>query len=381
MEENFKKDGGSWKKFKIADLFEVVGTKSLDEGKLTFLDEGINFIGRVNENNGIKGKIKKQSFTPNKKFTITATVIGNYKYVKYQEEDYYCSQNINKLIPKFNINKNIALYIITSIKKFVERYNGQQGGYKLDELSNFKIYLPVQKEGIAFNFMEAYVSEFEEESVNKLVAYLKVSGFENYQLNENEKKALNSLKNGKIRFKDFMITDDIFIVKNTNSILKSEIIENSGLHPYVTAGSKNNSIQTYISYDKNLIEKGNSIMIGGKSMVITYQNKDYYSNDSHNLALYPINKLAQNEIIQLFLVVSLKKSLIYKYHWGDSISKKKIKKDIISLPINDKEEIDYIFMETYVKAIEKISIKSLIEYKNEIIKSIKKIVRERKYYD
>ena len=151
MEENFKKDGGSWKKFKIADLFEVVGTKSLDEGKLTFLDEGINFIGRVNENNGIKGKIKKQSFTPNKKFTITATVIGNYKYVKYQEEDYYCSQNINKLIPKFNINKNIALYIITSIKKFVERYNGQQGGYKLDELSNFKIYLPVQKEGIAFN--------------------------------------------------------------------------------------------------------------------------------------------------------------------------------------------------------------------------------------
>ena len=34
MEENFKKDGGSWKKFKIADLFEVVGTKSLDEGKL-----------------------------------------------------------------------------------------------------------------------------------------------------------------------------------------------------------------------------------------------------------------------------------------------------------------------------------------------------------
>lgn len=27
-------------------------------------------------------------------------------------------------------------------------------------------------------------------------------------------------------------------------------------------------------------------MIGGKTLVVTYQPKDYFSNDSHNLALY-----------------------------------------------------------------------------------------------
>lgn len=82
---------------------------------MTFVDEGINFVGRVSENNGIKGKIAKQIFEPNEAYTITATVIGNYKYVKYQREPYYTSQNINKLIPKFDMTTGAIYYLITHI--------------------------------------------------------------------------------------------------------------------------------------------------------------------------------------------------------------------------------------------------------------------------
>ena len=39
-------------------------------------------MGRTFENNGIQGKIEKQKFEPNNSNTITATVIGNYKYVR-----------------------------------------------------------------------------------------------------------------------------------------------------------------------------------------------------------------------------------------------------------------------------------------------------------
>ncbi|TQR61186.1 hypothetical protein [Campylobacter troglodytis] len=38
-----------WGEFKLGALFDIVGTKSLDENKIKFLDEGVNFIGRVNE--------------------------------------------------------------------------------------------------------------------------------------------------------------------------------------------------------------------------------------------------------------------------------------------------------------------------------------------
>lgn len=33
------------------------------------------------------------------------------------------------------------------------------------------------------------------------------------------------------------------------------------------------------------MDKGNCIFIGGKTFVVTYQEKDFFSNDSHNLTL------------------------------------------------------------------------------------------------
>ena len=94
-----------WGEYKLEDLFDIVGTKSLDSNAITFVKSGINFVGRTFENNGIQGRIDLQDFEPNNPYTITATVIGNYKYVKYQKEPYYCSQNINKLTPKSTIVK------------------------------------------------------------------------------------------------------------------------------------------------------------------------------------------------------------------------------------------------------------------------------------
>lgn len=386
MEEDFKKDGGSWKKFKIEDLFEVVGTKSLDEGKLTFLDEGINFVGRVNENNGIKGKIKKQNFIPNERFTITATVIGNYKYVKYQEEDYYCSQNINKLVPKFNINKNIALYIITFVKKFVEQYNGQQGGYKLDQLSSFEISLPVKKGEIAFDFMESYVSKLEEERVSKLeeervtelTTYLKVSDLENYELNENEKKALNSLKNREIKISKRKISE-VFELKSSAKKYNAIDVEFNGIYPYVTRGNSNNGIRGYITEDVKFLNEANTISFGQDTATMFYQENTYFTGDKIKILILK-NKLL-NKKIASFLITCMRKSFSI-FSWGkSSFSEEVINSTVINLPINEKNEIDYTFMETYIKAIEKLSIKSLIEYKDEIIKSTKEIIKERNKND
>ena len=119
-------------------MFEIVGTKSLDSNAIEFTDEGINFIGRTFENNGIQGKIQKRDFEPNEPFTITATVIGNYKYVKYQKEPYYCSQNINKLTPKETIkqwSENIAYFFIANIQSIRSPlYLKRSSGKALPEL-------------------------------------------------------------------------------------------------------------------------------------------------------------------------------------------------------------------------------------------------------
>ncbi|MCI8273157.1 MAG: type II restriction endonuclease [Clostridia bacterium] len=146
---------------------------------------------------------------------------------------------------------------------------------------------------------------------------------------------------------------------------------NSGEYPYVTAGEDNNSVSTYIDYDKKQIEKGNGIMIGGKTLVITYQEKEYFSNDSHNLALYLKDKDKISENIAIYLVSALYKSLKPIYSWGNSISGKKIKKDIVNLPVKDDKTIDYEYMEKYINVIKKISIKSVILWKDKIIEKTK----------
>lgn len=148
-----------FKAFKLSEIFNIVGTKSLDAGHLTFKDKGYNFVGRTSDNNGIQGKIDKQDFEPNEPYTITATVIGNYKYAKVQTEPYYCSQNINKLIPR---DKSIPIkslyYLAAYVQRFISNWNGQQGGYKLDELKNHIISLPtIDGNVIDYEYMSDYI--------------------------------------------------------------------------------------------------------------------------------------------------------------------------------------------------------------------------------
>lgn len=77
-----------------------------------------------------------------------------------------------------------------------------------------------------------------------------------------------------IRKKEFKVVD-IFDVKNTHSILQEWV--KPGVIPYVTAGAGNNSIAQYVSYDSKQIDTGNCIVIGGKTMVMSYQKDDFFS--------------------------------------------------------------------------------------------------------
>jgi hypothetical protein len=362
-----------WGEFTIGSLFEVVGTKSLDSNAITFTKKGINFVGRTFENNGIQGKIEKQDFEPNKPFSITATVIGNYKYVKYQKEHYYCSQNINKLTPKFEMSENVAYFMITNIYKFVSQYNGQQGGYKLEDMKKFKIHLPVdQNNQINFAFMESFVAELEVQRVAELEAYLNATGLTDYTLTEDEQKALERFEKGEVEFEEVNIID-YFTIKNSGNILAKDIVENSGNIPYLSASKENNAVSSYILYNEKFIDKGNCVFIGGKTFVVSYQEKDFFSNDSHNLSLYLIEREKQNRFTNLCFATCINKSLSPLYSWDNSISKAKIKKDKISLPTTATHP-DYAFMQTLISAVQKLVIADVVRYADRKIATTKSLL-------
>ena len=154
---------------------------------------------------------------------------------------------------------------------------------------------------------------------------------------------------------------DIFNVKNTGNILSRDIIENSGETPYLCASADNNAVSSYISYDEKYLDKGNCVFIGGKTFVVTYQEKDFYSNDSHNLVLYLKNDEKEIRHTNLFLAACVNKSLGHKYSWGDSISNRKIQTDKVSLPIKN-GKIDFEFIETFMAELEAERISKLEAY-------------------
>ncbi len=320
----------------------------------------INFIGATSLNNGLTALIANSS-NLHPAGTITVTYNGSVGEAFYQTAPFWASDDVNVLYPKFPINEFVALFFLAPIIKKGKSY-GYSYKWTKEKMEADEIFLPVDKKRqIDFAFIEERVRELEEERVRELEeervreleAYLQEAGFENCILSKEEKNALQEIERGTKKMQRFEVVKK-FNVSNSHNILKSDVIFGSGTTPYVTASEGNNSIVSYISYDTEMIEKGNSIMIGGKTLVITYQPRDFFSNDSHNLVLTIKDVAGRNESAQLFMVAALYKTLGPKYSWGDSISKAKINSDVVYLPVtSDGNNVDYDFMATYITAIKK----------------------------
>ena len=154
----------------------------------------------------------------------------------------------------------------------------------------------------------------------------------------------------------------MFNVTNTHCILSTEIVPGSGTTPYLCASAENNAVSSYISYRADLKEAGNCIFIGGKTFVVSYQENDFFSNDSHNLALYLDDEVNATKPHLLFMAACIARSLGCKYTWGNSISKQKIKSDFVSLPMTVSGEIDFAFMDSFIRELEEERIRELAAY-------------------
>lgn len=300
--------------------------------------------------------------------SITIDIFGNVFYRNYafgagDDTGVYWND-------KIIYSKETMLFFAVAMRKSLEGRYSYGKKLRSSQSLNFKMRLPVRNNKIDFAFIDKFIAELEAERLAELEAYLSVTGFKNYELTDEEQKVLKDYNC--LSFKDFSVPT-VFEVKNTSNILSEDIIEDSGEFPYLCASADNNAVSSYISYDEKYMDKGNCIFIGGKTFVVTYQEKDFFSNDSHNLTLRLKDETKRNKNIQLYVATCVNKSLGYKYSWGDSVSSKKIKNDIVSLPCSDKE-IDYASMSILISAIQKLVIKDVVLYAEKKIEATKIIV-------
>jgi hypothetical protein len=354
-----------WGEFNLEQLFG----KSTRGKRLKSADRvsgDLPFVTAGEADEGISAFIKND-VTVFQKNTTTIDMFGSAKYRNYNYgADDHVAVVHTEIIPKFS-----SIFITSAIHKssHTGKFDYSRNFYAKDA-DELNITLPTKNGKIDFDFIESFIAELEGERIAELEAYLSASGLKDTTLTDDEQQALADYEN--LKFEAFNVID-VFHVKNSGSILSRDIVENSGETPYLCASSENNGVSSYISYDENYLDKGDCIFIGGKTFVVSYQEKDFYSNDSHNLLLHLKDEEKRSKLNQLYLATCINKSLGHQYSWGDSISKAKIQKDKVSL-VAQKNQPDFSVMATFISAIQKLVIKDVVSYAESKIGATKKVV-------
>ena len=131
-----KLDIESWKEIKVKELFDVVGSKTTPVNKLEEYGYGkYPYITTQSKNNGVAGSYDFYTEEGNV-LTIDSAVLG---YCTYQEFNFSASDHVEKLIPKFKMNKYIALFFVTLINKENFRYYNKK--CDVNDLENITFFI------------------------------------------------------------------------------------------------------------------------------------------------------------------------------------------------------------------------------------------------
>lgn len=364
---NKKLENVKWGELSVSSLFEIENTLSFNTDKLVNGNE-FDYVTRTSQNQGIlqqTGFVNSENINSNGNWSLGLMQMDFF----YRHKPWYAGQFVRKIIPKIQLSPSSILFFTSALNKLKHKLLSVLVRDVDVTFLNSKVSLPILENGqIDFDFIENFISELEVEHIAELEAYLLVTGIKDYTLNKEEEQALKDFE--KLQFNESNVID-VFDVKNTRNILSKDIVENSGTTPYLCASAENNAVSSYISYDEKYLDKGNCVFIGGKTFVVSYQVKDFYSNDSHNLVLYLKDNKYRDRLTQLYLATCVNKSLSHKYSWGDSISKKKIQTDKVSLPVKN-EQPDFTKMKIFISAVQKLVIKDVVLYADKKRKHLKK---------
>jgi len=146
-------DSVQWKEFKVGDLFEVVGTRTTPLKELKDYGDGkCPYITTKATNNGVDGFYDHYTEAGNV-LTIDSATIG---HTTYQQSNFSASDHVEKLIPKFAMNRYVALFLKTILNREKYRYDyGRKFNQKRIKATVIK--LPAKSNQPDWQFIENYM--------------------------------------------------------------------------------------------------------------------------------------------------------------------------------------------------------------------------------
>ena len=383
------------KAFKLGALF-TSQTGDTDIKKEHINGEGWPVVSSGNDNTGILGCSDIEACVIPKN-TITVDMFGN---VYYRDFDYkmVTHARVFALLPNgFSLDEKTGLYFATSLAwlSHVFSYNNMCSYKKIKDM---EIEIPVIKspdpdheytvEDIDFEYMKQRIAELEKQRIAELEkqriaeldAYLTASGLNNYKLTDEDKNALSS--STRQTFKEFDLSV-LFDISTTKSVDKNKLdFVADGEYDFIGRTPVNWGIQGKLhklSFEPNPKDSFSLIQVG--ETVALWREKEWYASQNLFLLNPKIDEVKENKLY--FQGVINKEMSRYgkeysSYPTMKSLAATKILLPVVKSPDTDHEytpaDIDWQYMERYIRAIEKLAIADVVRYKDRTIVAAKQVI-------
>lgn len=358
-----------YKAFKVADLFDhaELGDTNLKKTDLTKNGDLVITSGKTDC--GILGRTTR----PAKVFPENTITVDMFGYVYYRDFPYKLVTHGRVMSLASNIIKNreVGLYLTSSLS-YLSNVFGYNNMATWKKLKGKELELPVTPAGEPdFEYMTMQIRELEAQRIRELEAYLRVTGLNNTTLSASEAQALTK----QAKWKKFKV-GDVFDIHPSARKINANAVKFNGHYPYVARGTSTNGIRGYINWDTNDLNPANTISFGQDTATIYYQDKPYFTGDKIQIFELKDRFPKLNSETAQFMIACMN-SVFGNYTWGQqSFAVRKLREAEFMLPVTSDGQIDFDYMQNYIRAMEKQTIKGVIEYKDRVFAETKKVVND-----
>ncbi len=348
----------NWNEFNISEIFEIktgglVSKSKLQTGKFPRItakdvNNGIDaFYNNIFENNNYR---YDENF-------LSVSFLGSVFYQKHKSS---LDMKIHSLKPKeVVLNRYLGLFLtLICRKQFIKYSYGDQ--LSSSDLPKVKVLLPVDKNGNPnWQFMEDYMRMQEMKLLDKAVKKL-------------EGKILSNLiitgSLSECRWKELSFTEVFSKIQRGKRLTKANQIQ--GKTPYISSTALNNGVDGFIGNDDNVRKFQNCITLANSGSVgnAFFQQYEFVASD-HVTQL----KCDQADKYSYLFMLPIISRLSEKYSFNREINDERIKREKLLLPVNEEEEIDFVFMSNFMKNLETETLQNVLKIYNNRLQNCKKL--------
>lgn len=387
--EMSKIDTSSWKKFKISELFEIrkVYGKPLSE----YTEGKTPYVTGSEGNNGVVGYVSAPPEAISEGGCIAVDPIKG--FAMYQPEPFvgrgFSGASIN-LLYNDNLTEETAMYVCAAIEKVSKSVAAYTNLFNSDRLKNAEISLPVTTKDVPdWDYMQERIAELEQERIAELEQYLVAAGLNDYTLTEDDCQAM--VPRSMMPFRMGTLFDKQELKCRLSNMDKrrdtSTVFGGEYVIPLVNAKHGDNGIQYYGRQGEwDVTDK--SICIVSNGAIAT---GDVYPEPQMTGVLWDayLIKLSKCDTVTdellMYLSGAIEKAIKLVFDWGNKAVWNKVQHEFVQLPIQTDESgtpvideakayhpdgyvPDWKYMAAYIRVMEKLVIRDVVDYKDEFIR-------------